>query len=232
MTSTLRLVLFDVDGTLVHSGGAGRRAMAAALARLRVPDPDAYHYDGKTDPQIVRDLLEMAGHAGAAAEARMADILAEYLAGLEQELASGPPARACPGIHELLDRLEARPDVVLGLLTGNVLPGAELKLKAAGLNPRRFRVGAYGSDHHHRPELPLVAQRRARELLGLTLEGGALVVVGDTPADIACARAAGARAVAVATGRYSVHDLQSHAPEAVVASFADVTAGLGAICGT
>jgi phosphoglycolate phosphatase len=230
-TPARRLVLFDVDGTLVHSGGAGRRAMAAVLARLRVPDPDTYHYDGKTDPQIVRDLLELAGQDGADVDARVAEIIVEYVGGLERELASGPRVRPCPGVHELLDHLEARSDVVLGLLTGNVLPGAELKLRAAGLDPARFRVGAYGSDHRHRPALPLVAQQRARERLGLSFLAGALVIVGDTPADVACAHAVGARAVAVATGRYSVEELAACAPAAVLPSLADSAAGLGAICG-
>ncbi|HET7585794.1 MAG TPA: HAD hydrolase-like protein [Gemmatimonadaceae bacterium] len=231
-STAVRLVLFDVDGTLLDTRGAGRRAMAAALARLGVLDPDSYRYDGKTDPQIVRDLLRLAGHDDAAADTRMTEVLSEYVRGLERELVNGDAPRPCHGIVEMLDTLEARDDVVLGLLTGNVRRGAELKLRAAGIDPGRFRVGAYGSDHHERPALPVVAQRRARELLGLTLHAGALVVIGDTPADIACARAVGARAVGVATGRYSVEELAAHAPAAVVPSFADLDAGLGAILGS
>jgi len=113
---------------------------------------------------------------------------------------------------------------VLGLLTGNFQAGAALKLRSAGLDIARFRVGAFGSDHHHRPALPAVAQRRAREVLGLDLRGRDLVVVGDTPADIECSRAVDASAIAVATGRYSVDELAAHEPLAVFATLADTAA--------
>jgi phosphoglycolate phosphatase len=213
----VRLVLFDIDGTLLSSGGAGGRAMRRALQDVfgSWGDP-AYRYDGKTDRQIVRDLMRGVGHGDPYIDERMDELFEMYLRELQVEVAHGEtPPRPLPGVSELLDRLEERPDVVLGLLTGNIAPGAAVKLRAAGLDPDRFRVNAYGSDHEHRPELPSFAQRRAREVLGRDIEGDAMTVIGDTPADIHCGQFAGARTIAVATGRYTVDELREHAPTAV-----------------
>jgi phosphoglycolate phosphatase len=107
------------------------------------------------------------------------------------------------------------------LLTGNVEPGARVKLTAAGIDPNRFRINAFGSDHEHRPQLPAIAQRRASETLGLDITGERLVVIGDTPADIECGRSLGARAIAVASGHYTVEQLEAHDPYAVFPSLAD-----------
>ena len=133
------------------------------------------------------------------------------------------------GVLELLDALEARPDRTLGLLTGNIEVGARAKLRAAGIDPSRFTVCAFGSDHEVRGELPAVAQRRAKEQLGLHVGGDALVIIGDTPADIDCTRAIGARAIGVATGRYSVEELAKHDPVAVFPNLCDTDAVMRAI---
>lgn len=221
----MKLVLFDIDGTILWSDGAGRRAMTAALTHVfGGAGPTDYRYDGKTDPQIVRDLMLADGHAEDSIDARMAPLVDRYLAGLESELSSGLRAHLFDGVSELLDALEARDDIVLGLLTGNLRAGAALKLRSAGIDMARFRVGAFGSDHHHRPALPAIAQRRAREELGLEIPGEAMIVIGDTPADIECGRAIGARAVGVATGRYTVEELASHQPYAVFSTLADTAA--------
>lgn len=218
----MKLVLFDIDGTILWSDGAGRRAMTAALTHVfGNAGPTDYRYDGKTDLQIVRDLMRLEGHTEDSIDERMARVVEQYLHGLERELGEGLHTHLFEGIPELLDALEARDDVLLGLLTGNVHEGAALKLRSAGIDMSRFKVGAFGSDHHHRPELPAVAQRRAREELGLEIPGSAMVVIGDTPADIECGRAIGARAIGVATGRYTVDELQSHAPMAVFPTLAD-----------
>jgi phosphoglycolate phosphatase len=127
-------------------------------------------------------------------------------------------------VRELLDKLEARDDIVLGLLTGNLRAGAAIKLQAAGIDIDRFRVCAYGSDHHARGELPALAQRRAREDLGLEIPGDHIIVIGDTPADIECGQAIGARAIAVATGRYTPEELARHHPYALFSSLADTDA--------
>ncbi|HEU4642941.1 MAG TPA: haloacid dehalogenase-like hydrolase [Gemmatimonadaceae bacterium] len=221
----MKLVLFDIDGTILWSDGAGRRAMTAALTHVfGGAGPTDYRYDGKTDMQIVRDLMRASGHTDEVIDARMTALVERYLTGLEGELAEGLHTHVYEGVRELLDALEARDDVVLGLLTGNLRAGAALKLRSAGIDIARFRVGAFGSDHHHRPELPAVAQRRAREELGLEIPGPDMFVIGDTPADVECGRGIGAKAIAVATGRYTVEELARHAPYAVFPSLADTAA--------
>lgn len=226
------VVLFDIDGTLLASGGVGRRAMEGALiAHFGTTGPDHYRYDGKTDRQIARELMREAAFSDADIDARMDALLADYLARLDLALADGPrDMKVHAGILALLDALKARTDVLLGLLTGNIAAGAALKLQAAGIAPHRFRVGAYGSDHEHRSELPAIAQARASELLGYGVQGHAVVIIGDTPADVHCGRGIGARAVAVATGHFSVADLAAHGPHAVFEDLSDLDAALGAIC--
>lgn len=213
----MKLVLFDIDGTLLRSDGAGRRAVNRALREVfGSPGPSSYLFDGKTDRQIVRDLMRHEGHGDERIDADMQRLLERYVQCLHEELnAPGFTAAPLPGVIALLDALESRGDVVVGLLTGNIAPGAEAKLRAVGIDPARFRVGAYGSDHEHRPELPAIAQRRARDQLGVQVEGAAMVVIGDTPADLNCGKSLGARAIGVATGRYSVEELLSHDPIAV-----------------
>jgi phosphoglycolate phosphatase-like HAD superfamily hydrolase len=226
-----RLVLFDIDGTLLHSHGAGRRAMEAALLEaFGTKGSPAYRYDGKTDRQIVRDLMRGEGYEDAVIDARMPDIMTAYVAGLAREIAS-PHTRveALTGVMPLLDALVDRGHCIVGLLTGNLEPGAQHKLTAAGIGYGRFAVGAFGSDHEIRSELPGIAQRRAFERLGLTVDGSAMVIIGDTPSDIHCGRPIGARAIAVATGHYTVDALAEHDPEAVFQDLSDTEAVLAAI---
>ena len=216
----MRLVLFDIDGTLLNSSGMGRAAMQGALAEVfgSAGNP-SYRYDGKTDKQIVRDVMRLEGHSDAHIDSRMENLIALYLEGLRAGTKNGKfSVRPLAGVVEILDALEARDDVVLGLLTGNIEPGARIKLSAAGINPDRFRVNAFGSDHEHRVELPAIAQRRASETLGLTIAGERLVVIGDTPADIECGRSLGARAIGVASGHYTVEQLEAHNPHAALPS--------------
>jgi len=227
----MKLVLFDIDGTLLRGDGSARRAFEGSLAQVfgTTPDPRV-HYDGKTDPQIARELMRLAGHDDAAIDERLALAIDGYLERLRREVSNGTRHfEALPGVGALLDALEPRDDVVLGLLTGNVAAGATIKLRCAGLDVARFRVNAFGSDHEHRPELPRVAQRRAREVTGHHFDGDAIVVVGDTPADIACARSVGARTLAVATGRYSVDELAEHAPTVTFADLTDTAAVVAAL---
>jgi phosphoglycolate phosphatase-like HAD superfamily hydrolase len=134
-----------------------------------------------------------------------------------------------PGVHPLLDRLEAEEGVVLGLLTGNLAAGAALKLKSAGFDPGRFRVGAYGSDAAHRPELPPIAARRAEPYFGRVPSGQEVVIIGDTPADLACGECIAARAVGVATGAYSVSELAACSPHAVFEDLSDTERVIEAI---
>ena len=227
----MRVVLFDIDGTLLWSDGAGRRALHTALTEIfGAIGPADHRFDGKTDRQIVRELMRHAGHDDATIDTRMDALLARYVEALREELAhpAHRPQRF-PGVEELLDALEERSDVVLGLLTGNLAEGAAAKLRAVGLDPVRFRINAFGSDHEHRPELPLIAQRRAREVMGADVPGDRVVVIGDTPADLTCGRGIGARAIGVATGRYTVQDLSEHGAHAVFADLTDTSAVITAI---
>ena len=230
---TVKLVLFDLDGTILWTDGAGRRAMTGALLEVfGGHGPQSYAYDGKTDRQIVRDLMRFEGHGDSHIDDRLPTLLDLYLAKLETELRDPAHARVLlPGVGELLDALEQREDVILGLLTGNVAPGAAAKLRAVGLDPARFRVGAFGSDHEMRPELPAIAQRRAREALGLEIDAADMFVIGDTPADIECGRGAGARTIGVATGRYGVDELRAHGADVVFEDLGDTEAVLEAILG-
>jgi len=229
----MRLVLFDIDGTLLMSDGAGRRAIHTALIEVfGSTGPADYRFDGKTDKQIVRALMRHEGHEDEHIDARMNNVLGRYVECLTSELAQPRfRARLLDGIPELLDALEVREDVVLGLLTGNLEAGARAKLRAVGIDPARFRVGAFGSDHEHRPELPAIAQLRALETLGMEIHGGDVVVIGDTPADIECARSIEARSIGVATGRYSVAELEEHDPDAVFANLRDTAAVVRVIIG-
>lgn len=229
---TTRLVLFDIDGTLLLSAGAGRRAIMAAMHDL-LPAGNGYgqvRFDGKTDPQIVSELLAAAGDPAPDDPARIGLVLERYVALLERELAAGERhAEMLKGVAELLDALERETTVMLGLLTGNVVPGAQLKLRAAGIDPGRFRVGAYGSDSHHRPDLPPIAARRAADLLGHQPEGNQVVIIGDTPADVTCGAGIGARAIAVATGSYPVEELEAYLPWRVFPHLGDTAAVVEAI---
>jgi phosphoglycolate phosphatase len=219
-----KLVLFDIDGTILLTAGAGRRAIVAALSAEvgRSEAFDRIRFDGKTDPQIVAEMLEAVGEADPRQAERVARLCQAYVGHLETELGR-PTTRTTvmPGVLPLLDRLEAREDVVLGLLTGNIERGAALKLRSGGIDPARFRVGAYGSDAAHRPHLPEIAARRAAPFFGRVPSGSEVVIIGDTPADIHCGQEIAARAIAVATGAYSVSDLAACGPHAV---FTDLSA--------
>jgi phosphoglycolate phosphatase len=227
----MRVVLFDIDGTILWTDGAGRRAVQLALEDVfGAPVPQGHEFDGKTDPQIVRELMQLAGVAHGDIDGRLTRALERYVELLHTELdALDGHEHVLPGIRVLLDQLEARDDVVLGLLTGNVRPGAVAKLTAVGIDASRFKVGAYGSDHANRPELPAIARARAEALLGRQIAGGDVVVIGDTPADMACGRGIGARAIGVATGRYSARDLLDCAAAAVFEDLSDTEAVMRAI---
>ncbi len=227
----MKLVLFDIDGTMITSEGVGKASMRKALMKIfGSPGDDSYRYDGKTDKQIVREVMRLEGHSDEHIDERMSDLIEAYVRGLDEGIASGNyNVRPLPGVRELLDALEPQPDVALGLLTGNVEDGARRKLAAAGIVFDRFRVNAFGSDHEHRPELPAIARARAKTQLGIELAGNRLIVIGDTPADIACGRSLGAKAIAVASGHYSVAQLEEHKPYAVFESLADTHAVVQAV---
>lgn len=219
-----KLVLLDIDGTILLTAGAGRRAITAALGEAvgGVLAFEGVRFDGKTDPQIVSELLTAAGHPESEHPERVDALCRRYVELLERELAEGErQTTLMPGIPELLDRLEQESRVVLGLLTGNLAEGAALKLRSGGIDPARFLVGAYGSDSPYRPQLPPIAARRAEPHFGRVPSGAEVVIVGDTPADVTCGLGIGARAVAVATGAYPLDDLRA---AGAYATFQDLSA--------
>ncbi len=218
-----RLVLFDVDGTLVRVDGAGREAFRTALREVygTTGDVDGFDFAGRTDPAIARGLLEPLGGADDWVDAGLSRLWSVYVGCLEEELRRRRHRLVVlPGVPELLARLRADAWFVCGLLTGNVEAGAWTKLRVCGL-AKAFDFGAFGSDAERREDLPEVAMRRAAARHGRTFRPQEVVVIGDTPADIRCARAGGARAVAVATGPYSVDDLARHHPDAVLTDLTD-----------
>jgi phosphoglycolate phosphatase len=226
-----KLVLFDIDGTLLNTGGAGARSFRRAMLETygRTGPIDSYDFHGRTDPQIARDLLRLDGMDDAAIDAGFPALWTAYLRELEVELA-GPTTRTVvlPGVVELLDHLHRTNGHLSALLTGNIEEGARLKLGAAGLHGR-FDFGAYGSDHERRDRLPAVAVRRAERHCGIRFDGRDVVIIGDTPFDVSCGRELGVWAVAVATGRHTVADLEAAGADVVLEDLADTDAVLEAI---
>jgi phosphoglycolate phosphatase len=220
----MKLVLFDIDGTLLLTDGAGRRAIHRALESVfGHPGPRDHRFDGKTDPQIVREMMRIAGRDDDTIDSFMEETFERYVDCLREELgAPGHDLRPLPGVNVLLDTLQQRHDATLGLLTGNLVAGARAKLEAVGLDPDRFAVGAFGSDHEVRSELPAVARARARKL-GIDVAGKDMVIIGDTPDDIACGRALDVTSIGVATGRFSVDELRACGPAAVFQDLTDTT---------
>lgn len=218
----MRLLLFDVDGTLIHSNRAGRAALVYALEEIfgTAGPADSYQMAGKTDPLIITELLQAAGIPPAEVEPKLERVY-ELMARRGQTLFWERGIKPCAGVPALLDALQRRDDVLLGLVTGNARVTAPLKLAAAGLDPAQFRVGAFGSDDRDRNRLPALAMRRAAELSGRSVNGADTVVVGDTPADVLSARAGGARAVAVATGGHSADTLAQYNPDHLLENLAD-----------
>lgn len=219
-----RLILFDIDGTLLTTAGIAGGAFRSALQRVfGTSGPErGYSFAGKTDPQIASDLLRMAGLEEGVQE-RLAEVWPLYLAELEVKLRS-TEVPVYPGVRPILDRLERSPDAVLGLLTGNVRDGARMKIEAAGLGFERFAVGAFGSDHAERSELPQVALERAEARFGHRFQGKSVVIIGDTPLDVACGEHLGVRTIAVATGSYSRDELAACGPDFLFDSLEDTDA--------
>jgi len=218
-----RLILFDIDGTLLHTNGAARRAFHRALLNVygTAGPIDTHHFDGKTDPQIARELLLAAGLSHEHIDASLAQLYRAYLEGMAAEISQpGYEPLVYPGVREILAQLHGRSDVVIGLLTGNIAEGAALKLRSAGLH-EYFEFGAFGSDSEHRAELPAIAIQRARERTGVEFRGKDVVVIGDTPSDITCGQSLGVYAVGVCTGRHSRDQLLAEGADHVLEDLSD-----------
>ena len=232
----MRLVLWDIDGTLVQAGEVGRDIFAEAFQAVlgRAPDQVAARLlsmAGRTDPEIALELLaaheiaEGERHLPAFSEALVTALAAKAVAIREQ-------GRALPGARDVLAALGRDDGVVQSLLTGNVQPNALLKLASFGLDGYLdFEVGGFGSDHRHRPSLVEVARDKAERKYGTAFDATATVLVGDTPLDVAAGRAGGARVVAVATGPYGLDELEETAADAVLPDLRDTDAAVAAILG-
>jgi len=226
-----RLVLFDVDGTLLSAGPSARTAFQTALEDVfgTSGDIDGYAFEGRLDPLIVTDLMRAAGVPDATIALRRGDALALYLDRLEASLRTRAPVLK-PGVLQLLDALEKVPGLVPALLTGNVERGARVKLSAAGLW-HRFVFGVWGDEAACREELGPIALEKARPATGLAFTGSECVVVGDSRHDVACGLAIGARAIAVATGRTALPALEAAGAHVVLADLSDTQRALEAILG-
>jgi phosphoglycolate phosphatase len=199
----MKLILFDIDGTLIWPDGAGRMAMYRALSEVygTTGPTDSLPMAGKTDWQIISELLSYTGISQSHIENMLPECfkaIARHMAQTTQER----QMRICPGVPALLRRLSGHPEAMLGLLTGNVAAAAPIKLRAAGLDPVIFCVGAYGNDRQDRSHLPTLAIARAHALTDHIFKGKDVVIVGDTPADVTCGRHLGVTAIGVATGSY------------------------------
>lgn len=225
------LVLFDIDGTLIRTAGAGVRGMNEAFERLhgRRGALVGIPVSGRTDRAILTDAFGRWNQE--LTDGLVAPLRDLYLDELAREMrtTTGAGFGVLPGVHQALDVLERDPSFVVGLLTGNFVRGAEIKLGHFDLW-RRFRFGAFGDEHTDRRALVPVAVQRAR---ACGIDASHIVVIGDTPLDVDCAHAHGARAVAVSTGEYSLDDLAATGAEIVVDSLEalhPITERLAALC--
>ncbi len=228
------LVLFDIDGTLLRGGPAKMAFETAMQAVFGTAGPiDGHDFSGKTDPQIARELLRLAGLDDPDIDGGLASLWEVYLGELESRLPSRPMT-VLPGVPEVLQSLAGHGEVALGLLTGNILPGACLKLDLAGLlghfpDGGSGPVGGYGSDSEIREELTALAITRAGAHWKTRFSPESVVVVGDTPRDVACGRLGGTRTVAVATGRYDEEALTRAGADAVLPDMGRLEGTLAAI---
>lgn len=218
------LYLFDIDGTLVDTGGAGMKALQEATCEVFGHEGPALDLAGSTDLGIIANI-----HAHFEIEPtpeRISAYFEIYLGKLDSHLAGGNfPGRVLPGVHEVLSELNSRSESVLGLLTGNIAGGAASKMRHFGLSAY-FPFGAYGCDFADRNLLGPVAIQRATASSGRTFSAEQVLVIGDTPKDIACAHAMNARCLAVATGQFSATALEASGADYVVETLDEALAWL------
>lgn len=215
----MKLLLFDIDGTLLHAHGTGRTAIEQALSALCgcAITTDGVTFSGKTDPLIMRDILRA---NGLDADPLMVDEALAVYAQTAHNTFDPDAVHLLPGIASLMDRLVANATVHLGLVTGNIESMAYRKLNAVALD-QHFAFGAFGSDHAERHRLPPMAVSRARDHTGHTFRGPDVIIIGDTAHDIRCGQGIGATSVAVCTGRYTRAELAAHDPDVLLDDLSD-----------
>jgi phosphoglycolate phosphatase-like HAD superfamily hydrolase len=218
-----RLLLFDIDGTLVAGGPAKSAFQAALMDAFGTAGPIEVHdFSGKTDPQIARELLEEAGLTREEIDRGFPRLWRRYLQELGARLPDHP-MDVLPGVQDLMEALTGMDEVAMGLVTGNIVGGAELKLGSAGLYSH-FRTGAFGSDSEERNHLPGVALDRAEETWGVRFAPEHVLVIGDTPRDVECGLAHSVGTVGVATGRFAPDSLREAGAHHVVEDFTETDA--------
>lgn len=218
-----KLILFDIDGTLLSTNGAARRAFERALLDVygTAGPIDSLPFDGKTDPQIARELMSAAGLADAEIDANLPHLYRHYLDNMAREVAQpGHVTHVYAGVREILAALQPRTDVLVGLLTGNIAEGANLKLRSATLD-HHFEFGAFGSDSERRHDLPAIAVERALQRTGAHFRGKDIVIIGDTPSDVRCGQSLGVMAVGVCTGRHTHDELMQEGADVVFDDLSD-----------
>ena len=217
-----KLVLFDIDGTLIRDDGAAREAFAEAIREVfDYEEPLArFDFSGRTDPQITFMILEETGIEKDRVEQGLESLWTHYLAGLEKRV-SRECVHVMPGVERLLDALEDHGDVTLALLTGNIEPGARIKLSPHDLN-RYFPFGAFGSDSPRREDLPPIAVARAEQHNGQRFAERDVVIIGDSIYDVRCGVPHGAKSIAVATGVTAAEKLRAEHPDYFFDTLEDV----------
>jgi len=221
------LILFDIDGTILTSGGAGECALRLGFhdAFGVMEDLVGIEISGRTDSGIARQVF--AKHGLAVTEENLQRYFEGYLRHLKEQIPQRA-GRVLPGVLGVLDALGQLPHVSLGLLTGNLERGARIKLQHYGVD-RHFGFGAFADDHYDRNQLGDFVLKRAAARHAVSFSPSRTYVIGDTPHDISCARACGARAVAVATGSFTLDQLATHQPDALFEDLSDLTAVLRAL---
>lgn len=220
-----RLILFDIDGTLMSSAGVGRTALKRAVAKIAGNEAlaEGVVLSGRVDWAIWRDILALDGYSPDEVDAQLEDYFRLYVGELAYVLADPtlPKPKLLPGVSTLLEALASRPDTWLGLVTGNVEAAAWLKLGYVGI-AEYFGSGAFGSEAHERGALPPLAQERATRMAnGYRFAAHEVVLIGDTAHDVACAESIGARTIGVATGTDTAETLQNAGADVVVNTLED-----------
>ncbi len=219
----LKVLLFDIDATLLLSGGAGRRALNKTFLELYGLEEamEGVTPDGKTDPLIIREIFEKK-LAGLTFEVEFSRVARRYIDHLRVEVDRSQGFRLMPGVQDLLEGLSAHQQFALGIATGNLEQGAWIKLRRAGLD-RYFRFGGFGSDSEDRAEVIRAAIGRAKQILARNLMPASVYVIGDTPRDIVYAKQVGVKTIAVATGRSTLDELSRYEPDHLFKDFSNPT---------
>ena len=227
----MKLLLFDIDGTLIHAGGAGIRAANRAFGVIDdIEDAmQGIRPDGKTDPLILREIFRNTLNRDYS-EGEAARVYRSYLVFLEEEMKKRNPITVLNGISKILEAISLRDDLELGIATGNIEEAAWIKLRYSGLDSY-FEFGAFGTDSEYRGEIIRIAIERGERILNKSSGFGEVVVIGDTPFDIIHGKAAGPKVLSVATGSYSLKDLEIHDPDYLFEDFSDVETALRVFIG-